>query len=294
VIFIGAFPTRTTVAGLRLPVQRDSLRALSANPTPLFYMKNPFQFITLAVAFSITVGTAHAGLLDQLKSVVATNSPASAVAALSQDQVVAGLKAALSKGVSNAVVSLGHTGGFLTNAAVKIPLPGKLASVESALRLAGQGELTDNFIASMNHAAEQAVPLAAGVFGDSISQMSIADAKGILSGTNDAATQYFKRTTQTNLFAKFYPVVQKATDSVGVTAEYKTMMAKFSSVNTLSSMFGKSSPVALNAIDIDTYVTHKALDGLFKMVAVEEKNIRANPLARSTDLLKTVFGSATK
>jgi hypothetical protein len=241
-------------------------------------MKNPFQFITFAVAFSITVGTAHGGLLDQLKSVVTTtNSPAAAVAALSQDQVVAGLKAALSKGVSNAVVTLGHSGGFLTNAAVKIPLPGKLAAVESALRLAGQGELTDNFIASMNHAAEQAVPLAAGVFGDSISQMSIADAKGILSGTNDAATQYFKRTTQTNLFAKFYPVVQKATDSVGVTAEYKTMMAKFSSVNTLSSMFGKSSPVALNAIDIDTYVTHKALDGLFKMVAVEEKKHPRQP-----------------
>ena len=258
-------------------------------------MKNLFKFIALNFALISVNGTAHAGFLDQLKSVVTTtNSPAAAVAALSQDQVVGGLKAALSKGVSNAVVSLGHTGGFLTNAAVKIPLPGKMAAVESALRLAGQGELTDNFIASMNHAAEQAMPVAAGVFGDAISQMSIADAKAILTSTNDAATMYFRRTTQMNLFAKFYPVVQKATDSVGVTAEYKAMMGKFATVNTLGSMFGKSSPIPLNATDIDTYVTHKALDGLFKMVAVEVENIRANPLARTTDLLKTVFGSAAK
>jgi hypothetical protein len=258
-------------------------------------MKTLFKLITLNVALIIAGGTAHAGFLDSLTSALnATNGAAAAVAALPEDQVVAGLKQALGKGVSNAVVSLGHSGGFLTNAAVKIPLPGKLASVESALRLAGEGQLTDNFIASMNHAAEQAVPVAAGVFGDAISQMSIADAKGILTGTNDAATQYFKRTTQTNLFAKFYPVVQKATDSVGVTAEYKAMMGKFSSVNTLGSLFGKSNPVKLNPTDIDTYVTDKALDGLFKMVAAEEENIRANPLARTTDLLKTVFGSASK
>ena len=258
-------------------------------------MKTPFQFVTLSFALILAGGLAHAGLMDELKSAVtSTNGLSASVAALSEDQVVGGLKQALSKGVSNAVVSLGHSDGFLTNAAVKIPLPGKLASVESALKLAGQGQLADNFIASMNHAAEQAVPVAAGVFGDAISQMSVADAKGILTGTNDAATQYFKRTTQTNLFNQFYPVVQKATDSVGVTAEYKAMMNKFTSVNTLGSFFGKSNPVKLNATDIDTYVTQKALDGLFKMVAAEEKSIRANPAARTTDLLKTVFGSATK
>jgi hypothetical protein len=258
-------------------------------------MKTLFKLLPLNLALILASGLAHAGLLDQLESAVtATNGMSSSVAALSEDQVVGGLKQALSKGVSNAVVSLGHSDGFLTNGAVKIPLPGKLASVESALKLAGQGQLTDNFIASMNHAAEQAVPVAAGVFGDAISQMSVADAKGILTGTNDAATQYFRRTRQTNLFAKFYPVVQKATDSVGVTAEYKAMMGKFSSVNTLGSFFGKSNPVKFSAADIDTYVTDKALDGLFKMVAAEEKNIRANPVARTTDLLKTVFGSATK
>jgi hypothetical protein len=258
-------------------------------------MKTLFTLVTINIALLLICATAQAGLLDELKSVVgSTNNPTAAVAALSQDQVVAGLKAALSTGVSNAVVSLGHNDGFLTNVAVKIPLPQKLQSVETGLRLAGQSQLVDNFIASMNHAAEQAVPVAAGVFGDAISQMSIADAKGILISTNDAATEYFRRTTQTNLFAKFYPVVQKATDSVGVTAEYKAMMGKFATVNTLGSLFGKSNPVKLNPADIDTYVTDKALDGLFKMVAAEEENIRANPVARTTDLLKTVFGSAAK
>ena len=256
-------------------------------------MKKSFLFLTLG--FAVVAGTAHAGFFDQLKATLnPTNATSSAVAALPEDQVVAGLKQALSKGVSNAVVTLGHNDGFLTNAAVKIPLPGKLAAVETALRLAGEGQLTDDFIASMNHAAEQAVPVAAGVFGDAISQMSIADAKGILSGTNDAATAYFKRTTQSNLFAKFYPVVSKATDSVGVTAEYKAMMAKFSAANTFGGFFGKSNPVPLSTTDIDTYVTDKALDGLFQMVAKEEENIRANPVARTTDLLKTVFGSAAK
>jgi hypothetical protein len=157
--------------------------------------------------------------------------------------------------------------------------------------------LADEFISSMNHAAEQAVPVAAGVFGDSIKQMSIDDAKAILSGPNDAATQYFRRTTQSNLFGMFYPIVQKATDQVGVTKEYKAMMGKVSSLNslnTINSFFGSSNPINLSTTDIDSYVTTKALDGVFKMVADEEKNIRANPVARTTDLLQKVFGSVSK
>ena len=258
-------------------------------------MKKPIKLITLNAAMIVACCTAHADLLGQLKSAMTTtNSAAPAVSALSSDQIAGGLKQALGKGVSNAVVSLGHNGGFLTNSSVKIPMPEKLQKVESALRLAGQSQMADSFIASMNHAAEQAVPVAAGVFGDAIQHMTIADAKGILAGPDDAATQYFRKTTLTNLFAKFYPVVQKATDSVGVTAEYKAMMGKFTSVNTLGGMFGKSNPVNLNTADIDTYVTGKALDGLFKLVADEEKNVRANPVARTSDLLQKVFGSATK
>jgi hypothetical protein len=264
-------------------------------PTKLFIMKTTLAFIVSGAALASLAITARAGFFDQLKSAVTTtNSTVTAVPALSQDQMVGGLKEALGKGVEHAVSSLGHDGGFLTNLDVKIPMPGKLQTVEKTLRLAGQNQLADDFVSSMNHAAEQAVPAAASVFGDAIKQMSIADAKGILSGPNDSATQFFRRTTQTNLFAKFYPIVQKTTDEVGVTAKYKQMMNKFTSANSLGGMFGGSSPVKLEAADIDTYVTDKALDGLFKMVAVEEKNIRANPVARTSDLLQKVFGSATK
>ena len=257
-------------------------------------MKSTFKLagiITVIVSFGFT---AHAGFFDQLKSALATtnSATATATAALSSDQIAGGLKDALSKGVSNAVASLGHSGGFLTNLAVKIPMPEKLQKVESALRLAGQNQMADDFVGSMNHAAEQAVPVAAGVFGDAIKQMSITDAQGILAGPDDAATQFFRRTTQTNLAAKFHPIVAKATDAVGVTAQYKAMMGKFAAVDTLGGLFGKKTPVSLEAADIDTYVTDKALDGLFKLVAEEEKNIRANPLARTTDLLQKVFGAA--
>ena len=294
-------------------------------------MKSTFKSIVLAATVASFCFTARAGFFDQFKSALATtNAPATNAATLtatniptpvvtnnlpktnllpgllpqlatgasastlSQEQMVGGLKEALSKGVEHAVSSLGHDGGFLTNLNVKIPMPEKLQKVENVLRLAGQNQLADDFVGSMNHAAEKAVPVAAGVFGDAIKQMTIEDAKTIISGPNDSATQFFRRTTQTNLQAKFYPIVQKATDSVGVTARYKQMMGKFESANTLGSLFGSKSPVTLEAADIDLYVTDKALDGLFKMVAEEEKNIRANPIARTTDLLRKVFGSAAK
>ena len=218
----------------------------------------------------------------------------SAASALPQSQIADGLKAALGKGVSNAVVSLGHDGGFLGNPDVKIPLPGAMQKLESGLRLAGQGQMVDDFVASMNHAAEKAVPVAAGVFGDAIKQMTITDAQNILSGAPDAATQYFRRTASTNLTAQFYPLVQKATDSVGATAKYKELTGKFAAVGALGSLFGNKSGGSTSPVDVDAYVTQKAMDGLFKMVAAEEKNIRSNPLARTSDLLKTVFGSTGK
>jgi hypothetical protein len=258
-------------------------------------MKTSLKAFALGFVIVVLAFPARAGWLDSLKSALtSTNAPAVASGALSSDQMVGGLKEALSKGVEKAVASLGREGGFLTNLNVKIPMPEKLQTVEKALRAVGQNQLADEFIGSMNHAAEQAVPVAAGVFGDSIKQMSIADARSILGGTNDAATQFFRRTTQTNLHAKFYPIVQKATDQVGVTAKYKQMMGKFSAADSLGGLFGKPSATKLGAGDIDAYVTDKALDGLFKMVAEEEKNIRANPLARTSDLLQKVFGSAAR
>jgi len=257
-------------------------------------MKTPLKVFALGFTAALLACSAHADWWDKLKSVLtSTNAPAAADA-LSSEQMVGGLKEALSKGVEKAVASLGREGGFLTNLNVKIPMPEKLQTVEKALRTVGQNQLADDFVRSMNRAAEQAVPVAAGVFGDAIKQMTIADAKSILSGPDDAATQFFRRTTQTNLHAQFYPIVQKATDQVGVTAQYKQMMSKFAAADTLGGLFGRSAGTKPGTTDIDAYVTDKALDGLFKMVADEEKNIRANPLARTSDLLQKVFGFATK
>ena len=218
------------------------------------------------------------------------------LASLSQDQVVQGLKDALAKGLQQAVARLGNEGGFLTNLNVKIPMPEQMRKVESALRAMNQDKLADDFVATMNHAAEQAVPEAGTVFADTLRQMTIEDAKSILSGPDDAATQYFQKTTQTDLYAKFYPIVQQATEKTGVTAAYKNLMAKANVAQGLGS-FGSAlggSLLGKDSLDLDEYVTNKALTGLFKMVAEEEKQIRQNPVARTTDVLQKVFGALKK
>ena len=253
--------------------------------------------LTAAVALLVSLIGARAGLLDVLGfGKKATNEtttlPAALTTSLSQDQVVQGLKEALGKGVQQAVSRLGHEGGFLTNANVKIPMPEKLHTVDKTLRVLKQDKLADEFVTTMNHAAEQAVPQAAGVFGDAIKGMSIQDAKAILAGTNNAATEYFRRNTETNLYAKFLPIVKQATDQTGVTSAYKQLMEKAAGANTFGS-FGRSL-LGTEGMDVDAYVTNKAMDGLFKMVAEEEKLIRENPAARTTALLQQVFGAATK
>jgi hypothetical protein len=188
---------------------------------------------------------------------------------------------------------LGHPDGFLTNVNVKIPMPERLLVVEKSLRALKQQKLADDFVTSMNRAGEQAVPVATEVFVDALRNMSIDDAKAILTGSTNAATEYFRRTTSTNLFTRFHPIVQKATASAGVTSTYKKMTA---AAGNSSNSFMKSvgGLMGSDAMDVDSYVTSKALDGLFKMVADEEAKIRANPAARTTDLLQKVFGAAQK
>jgi hypothetical protein len=195
--------------------------------------------------------------------------------------MVSGLKEALGKGVQTAVASLGRTNGFLTNVAVRIPMPENLRKVEQGLRKIKQDALADEFINTMNRAAERAVPEAAAIFGQAIKQMTVEDAKALLNGPDDAATQYFKKTGEAQLQEKMLPIVQVATAQAGVTSAYKQLLEKASMVT----MFIK----APNAADIDQYVTQKASDGVFKVVAEQEKLIRQNPAARTTDLLKKVF-----
>jgi hypothetical protein len=220
----------------------------------------------------------------------ATSTPSSpvvapSVAGLSSDQVSQALKEALGKGLQRAVSTLGQPGGFLTNLNVKIPIPEKLQLIEKGLRAINQGQYADQCITTMNQAAEQAVPAAADVFVTSLKNMSVEDAKGLLSGPQDAATQYFRKTTETELTAKFSPIVQQAMTKCGTTSAYQQLLDKAKGVSPLF-----SNP----SLDLNAYVTSKAMDGLFKTVAEEEKRIRENPVARSTDLLKSVFGSLQK
>lgn len=201
---------------------------------------------------------------------------------VSDNDIAAGLKEALGKGVTTAIKTLGKPNGFLLNPRVKIPLPKSLQKLEKGLRIAGQGKSVDAFVASMNNAAEKAVPVAIDVFVDAIKQMSFDDARKILfSGQKDSATQFFRRTSEETLRGKFRPIVEEFTEKTGVTQKYKTMVGK---AGFAAQFLGK------DATDLDGYVTQKALDGLFLLVADEEAKIRENPIGRTTALLKKVFG----
>jgi hypothetical protein len=209
---------------------------------------------------------------------------------LGRDQIINGLKEALLVGVQRAITNLGHTNGFLSDPTVQIPLPKSLKTLEKGLRAAGQGATVDRFVESMNRAAERAVPQAAGVLGDSIRQLTLAQGTEILVSTNAAATEYFKRSAGTNLFNLFLPIVQKSTAETGVTAYYKDLTTKTvpagGRVLGALGIFG----VTKESLDVDQYVTTKALDGLFLKLAEQEKLIRENPQARGTELLQKVFG----
>lgn len=193
-----------------------------------------------------------------------------------------GLRQALFQGVRNAISDLGRHNGFLDNSRVRIPLPNSLQRTEKVLRGLGQGRKVDEFIEAMNHAAEEAVPVAADIFLDSIQQMSFNDARNILfSGQDDAATQFFRRTSEHRLRQEFRPIVEDFTERVGVTQKYKQLIGKYGA-------FGRF--LGQDASDIDAYITEKALDGLFLLVADEERKIRRDPLGRTTNILRKVFG----
>src|SRR5688572_18255882 len=206
---------------------------------------------------------------------------------LTQDQIVAGLKEALDKGTEHAVMTLGREGGFLENVRVRIPLPEKLRTVERTLRTLGQDQLVNEFERAMNRAAEKAVPEAVEVLASSIRQMRLADAEQILRGHDTAATDYFRRTSETNLHERFLPIVKEATAAVGVTAAYKRMMERVTLGGLGEAILGRE------AVDLDAYITGKALDALFLKIGEEEKLIRQNPAARTTELLRKVFGAIT-
>jgi hypothetical protein len=200
---------------------------------------------------------------------------------LSDVKIGSGLKEALQVGTENAVSLTGKTDGYFLNQVIKILMPEKLKTFEKGLRAVGYGPQLDEFVQSMNRAAEKAAPAAKQIFWDAIGEMTFDDARKILSGSDTAATEYFKGKTTNKLTAAFKPVVNKSMNEVGVTRQYKELMGRYESIPF----------VKKESFDLDQYVVTKALDGLFHMVGEEEKKIRKNPTARTTDLLKEVFGS---
>jgi hypothetical protein len=234
------------------------------------------------------------GLLDKAKQATHAGNSSKAGANLPTSDIAAGLKEALAKGTTNAINSLGRNGGFWNNSKVRIPLPGKLEQAAKLAKQLGQGAKVDAFELSMNRAAEQAVPQVAQIFGDAIRKMSVSDARGILTGGDHAATDFFRRVAGDALTARIHPIVVKATDSVGVTQKYKSFTSGSgggSLGGVLGSLGGKSKKGVGSAIDLDEYVTTKTMDGLFTEIGDQEKSIRDNPAARTTDLLKKVFGA---
>lgn len=200
---------------------------------------------------------------------------------ITNTEAVTGLKQALTEGSAVAVSKLGVTDGFLANPKVKIPLPPALQRIESMLRFAGMKQQADDLVVAMNRAAEAAVPEAKALLIGAVQKMSVQDAKGILTGGDTAATDYFKRTTHTELTKRFLPVVKKATDRVGLAQQYNGLAGQ-------AAQFGLMKD---QDSTVEGYVTTKALDGLYLMIAEQEKAFRQNPMAATSDIVKRVFGA---
>ncbi len=260
-------------------------------------VKRKILAVTLFLGLGVSFSSAYSGWQDWLKdadsvlkSTTGSDTSTMATSAMSNDEVTRGLKEALDVGVKKAVDMLGAENGFLNDQTVKILMPESMQKVEKILRSVGQEKMADEFVTSMNRAAEKAVPQVTGVFTDAISNMSLDDAKGILNGSDTAATDYFKKNTSSQLSDLIKPYVNDAMAQTEVTQYYKAMSGQVKKYDT----FGLTDSYLGSASDIDQYVTDKTMEGLFSKIAAQEKLIRENPAARSTELLKNVFGSMTK
>lgn len=220
-------------------------------------------------------------VLTAILSLVSISSAAADLSSVSNTEATGGLKEALIQGAGKAVGKLGAVDGFMGNPQVKIPLPDTLKKAEKTMRLFGMGKQADELVLRMNRAAEAAVPEAKALLVDAVKQMSVTDAKNILTGGDDAATQYFKKTTSGPMAAKFLPIVKKATEDVQLAQQYN----KFAQTGM------KYGLVKKEQANLEEYVTQKTLDGVYLMMAAEEKAIRENPMGQASSLLKKVFGA---
>jgi hypothetical protein len=220
-------------------------------------------------------------ILTTLLALFVSQANALAVSDLSNTEASSGLKAALIQGANKAVSNLGAVNGFFGNKQVKIPLPETMQKAEKAMRMFGMGKQADELVLKMNRAAEAAVPEAKALLVDSVKKMTLADAKDILTGPQDAATQYFKKTTSLPMGEKFLPIVKSATEKVQLAQQY----------NKFAEMGSKYGLVKKEDANLEQYVTQKTLDGVYLMMAQEEAAIRKDPVGQASSLIKKVFGA---
>jgi hypothetical protein len=234
----------------------------------------------VAILFLLSAASPASAQLDKFLKGLGGGLP-SVGGGLSDVKIGSGLQEALKVGTENAVVQTGSMDGFLKNQAIKILMPKPLQRIEQPLRLVGYGPQIDEFVVGMNRAAEKAVPFAKEIFWDAIGQMTFDDARNILNGNDTAATDYFKAKTSKKLYSAFRPSVEQVMDQVGVNRQYNDLIGSYKRVPFAQSV----------TFDVNQYVTEKAMDGIFFVVAQEERKVRTNPAARVNDLLKEVFGS---
>jgi hypothetical protein len=219
-----------------------------------------------------------------ITTLLSSQALALGLADLSNKDAAGGLKEALVRGAQTAVAALGRQDGFLGNERVRIPLPDSLHRIEGMMRTFGMGKYADELVTTMNRAAESAVVEAKPLLVNAVKNMSVQDAKAVLTGGEDAATQYFRRTTSAPLTEKFLPIVAKATHKVKLAEKYNQFAGK-------GAKFGL---IDAKDADLDNYVTRKALDGLFLMIAEEEKKIRRDPVGAASGIVRRVFGAIGK
>lgn len=231
------------------------------------------SFVALAIGASACTATDIQRTVDGVLAGTTAGVP------VTKTEVAAGLKQALEIGIKNGANQASQTDGYYKNSLIRIPFPKDVQRVENTLRQVGLGKEVDKFILTLNRGAEDAAKSAVPIFVSAIKQMTIADAWAILKGDKDAATQYLKRTTSQQLYNAFNPVMVKSLDKTNATKYYADLVNQYNRIP----MVQKVNP------DLDDYATQKAIDGLFILVAQEEANIRENPIARTTELLRRVF-----
>jgi len=241
------------------------------------YLFFPFLLATLLL---ISPASSGAGFLDDVMK--SMNLPKTSSSSLDDATVVKGLKEALATGTGKAVASVSKTDGYFGNQLIRILMPEKLQTAADLLGRFGFRQEVDDFVLAMNRAAEKAAPKAKEHFISALKAMSFEDARKILQGSDTSATEYFRSRTGTEIFTEFKPVVSSSLQDVGAVQSYRQLANSFKSIPFAGSF---------TDVDLDTYVTNKAVDGLFAMIGEEEKKIRTDPAARGTELLKKVFGN---